>query len=169
MSKRDRAFSRFGTAPWRPPSEDDGRGSFWPARPSWRPSSGIINWPISRNAGSRRPFGAVRIRVEPAIVVALPYLAGPRWRRHGAGLAVDPRGFLSAGEAGPGLRAFRRCRGRRPRGRTDARGMAVGQCLLALVFSHQWWGAGDRADLAHPARAGTRRTTGAGGGRVSIS
>ena len=50
-----------------------------------------------------RKFGAVRFRAEPQHVAVIPYPAGARRRRHGAGVAVDPCGFVSAGEARPGI------------------------------------------------------------------
>ena len=71
-----------------------------------------------------RELGAVRLCLEPAVAAAVPHPAGPRRRRHGAGLAVDPGGCLPAGEARPGLRAVRRRRrgGARWSGRRSAAG-----------------------------------------------
>ena len=94
------------------------------------------------------------ICLESAIAAAVPHPAGPWRRRHGAGLAVDPGGLLSAGEARPGVRAVRRCGGGGPGGRADARRLAGRQCVLALVLSDQRPGrpARDRADRGRPAR-----------------
>ena len=91
--------------------------------------------------------------VESPISADIPRPAGPRRRRHGAGLAVDPCGFLPAGEARPGLLTVRR-RGRGgARGRADPRRLAVRQSVLALVLSDQRPGrAGrNRADRRDPA------------------
>ena len=41
-------------------------------------------------------FGPVRICLESAVAADVPHPAGPRWRRHGPGLAVDPGKCLSA-------------------------------------------------------------------------
>src|SRR5262249_38647162 len=53
------------------------------------------------------------------------------------GFAVDPRGFLSAGEAGTGVRLVRRRGGGGARRRTDTRRLAVRQRVVALVLPDQ--------------------------------
>ena len=85
-----------------------------------------------------RELGALRLRLESPIAAAVPRHAGPRRRRHGAGLAVDPGGFLPAGEARPSLRAVRRRgrRGARSSGRRSAAGCPT-ITVLALVLSDQ--------------------------------
>ena len=101
-----------------------------------------------------RQLGALRLRLEPAFAAAVPHPPGPRRRRHGAGLAIDPGGLVPAGEARPGLRAVRRRRGGGAGRRADARRLAGRQSVLALVLPDQRPGrpAGVRADRADPAR-----------------
>ncbi len=102
-----------------------------------------------------RELGAVRLFLEPGFPAVLPDPAGARRRRHGAGRAVDPGGFLPAGEARPGLRAVRRGGGRGAGGRADARRLAGRQFFLELVLPDQRPGRRrhDRADRHDPARA----------------
>ena len=82
-------------------------------------------------------LGRVRLRLEPERAAAVSHPAGPRRRRHGAGGAIDPGRCVSAGQARPGLRGFRRRRGGGAGGRPDARRLAVGQSVVALVFPDQ--------------------------------
>ena len=105
-----------------------------------------------------RELGALRLCLESAVAAAVPHPAGSRRRRHGAGLAIDPGRFLPAGEARPGLRVVRGRRRGRPRGRADARRLAVRQLFLAVVLSDQRPGRPhrDRADRADLARARSR-------------
>ena len=82
--------------------------------------------------------------LESAVSAPVSRPAGPRRRRYGAGLTVDPGGFLPAGQARPGLRPVRRCRGGGPGGWADAGRLAVGQLFLALVLLDQRSGRADR-------------------------
>ena len=82
----------------------------------------------------------VRVCPESARAVAVSHPAGVRRRRHGAGRAIDPGGFLPAGKTRPGLRAVRRCRGGGAGGRPDARRLDLRQLVLAVVLSDQCTG-----------------------------
>ena len=104
-----------------------------------------------------RELGAVRHCLDSAVAAAVPHHAGLGRRRHGAGRHVDSGGCIPAREARPGHRGVRGCCRRRPGSRADSRGLAVRQCLLALVLSGQWSG---RCDHDRASRARLR-----GGGR----
>ena len=81
-----------------------------------------------------RKLGAVRVRAQPAGVAAVPHPARARRRRHGAGLAIDFGGCVSAGKAWPGFRAVRHRRRRGAGGRPDARRLDFRQLVLAMVL-----------------------------------
>ncbi len=82
-------------------------------------------------------LGALRLRDKSERAAALPRAAGSRWRRHGAGLAIDPRQFVSAGEARAGIRTLRDCNRRRADRRADAGRLDHRQLFLALGVSDQ--------------------------------
>ena len=132
------------------------------SRSAARPQAFLPHLPC---ACSRRARCCAASRGNLQIAAAVPHPAGARRRRHGAGLAVDPRRLLSAGEARTGFRAVRRRGRRRARGRPDARRLAVRQSVLALVFPHQRPGRRrrDRADRGSLARDRRGRSKSASG------
>ena len=103
-------------------------------------------------------FAAMWLCPESECAAVVPDAARLRRRGNGAGRSVDPRGYISAGEARPGLCGIRRGRRGGPGGRADARRLDIRQHLLAVVLPDQRAGRRDRDgfDRADPARTGAR-------------
>jgi hypothetical protein len=102
-----------------------------------------------------RKLAALRHGVEPRFPAALSHHAGARRRRHGAGLAVDPGGFLSVGKARPGICVVGDRGGRGAGRRPDVGRLDLRQLFLALELSDQCpcRTRCDGAHFRHPARA----------------
>ena len=72
------------------------------SRPAARPQALLPDVP----GAVHRELGAVRICLEPELAAAVPHPAGPRWRRHGAGLAIDPGELFPPAKRGQAFALF---------------------------------------------------------------